>query len=104
MNRHSTDLLTLRLNQLNYSYIPIFQYCSFVCIYRDCYDCCCDSYEEGVEPGEDVPILEEDGGEVVKDDSGAENDEGAAEYGQEGVQRHDAVGASVGLLRLSGKN
>ena len=59
-----------------------------------------------MEPGEDVPILEEDGREVVEDNSGAENAEGAAEYGQEGVQRHDAVGAIVGLLvlRLSGKN
>ena len=60
--------------------------------------------EERVKTSQDVPEDKEDGGEVVEDDSGAENDEGAAEYGQEGVQRHDAVGASVGLLRLSGKN
>ena len=41
-----------------------------------------------MELGEDVPVLEEDGGEVVEDDPGADDAEGTAEDGQEGVQRH----------------
>ena len=56
--------------------------------YRDCYQTGRDDYEERVELGEDVPVLEEDGGEVVEDDPGTGDAEDATEDGQEGVQRH----------------
>ena len=59
-----------------------------MCLYRDCYQTGHDEYEEGVEPGEDVPVLQEDGREVVEDDPGAGDAEDAAEDGQEGVRRH----------------
>ena len=41
-----------------------------------------------MEAREDVPVLEEDGGEVVEDDPGTGDAEDATEDGQEGVQRH----------------
>ena len=65
--------MVMSMNSLNGSYN--------VWLYRDSYDTGRDEYEEGVEPCEDVPVLEEDGGEVVEDDPGAEDAEDATEDG-----------------------
>ena len=56
--------------------------------YLGCYHAYQCEDENGVKTCEDVPVDQEDGGEIVEDDSCSEDTDETAEDCQETVQRH----------------